>query len=93
MTFPRYGMVHPVPDLLASKAGAAKTIPQSGHFSFLPLPARATAAIEYDDDEKGHQRDEADPECHKRDDKARDNTACSAHSAPSRPEGIHLLNE
>ena len=34
-----------MPDIFASIAGAAKTVPQSGHFSIFPLRARATAAI------------------------------------------------
>jgi predicted hydrocarbon binding protein len=34
-----------MPDFFVSMAGAAKTVPQSGHFSLFPLPARARARI------------------------------------------------
>jgi hypothetical protein len=32
-----------MPDLLASTAGGAKTVPQSGYFNSFPLPAKATS--------------------------------------------------
>ena len=42
LTTPMNGIVQPMPDLFRSMEGAANSVPQSGHFSFLPLPIRAS---------------------------------------------------